>query len=380
MNFSHKKKDIVNSLLKRRKIGNLPPPFPNSWYAVLESDRLAAKEVKELHFVGQNLVAWRGEHDGRVFVADAYCPHLGANLGVGGIVKGNCIECPFHKWSFDGLHGGAVVNVPYSKQQSSMNKLPGLKLWSVLEANDFIWIWYHVEGNDPTWFPEQISEISSNGPWKYRGRSEFQVTCHIQEIPENGADVAHLSAIHEPPGFFPKKLEALTKYLSKIAKHKWTANWTSNNDPERRHESLIELSHFISLFEGKINLFHMNVNIRQIGSGLVVLQFDTSFGKGVLVQSVTPIEPLLQRICHRFYSEPKFIHPLGLLVLHGEAVQISRDVEIWNRKCYLSSPNLVKEDCKIKSFRKWFSQFYSAEHMYSIQRYYKHSGNSSLEF
>ena len=29
---------------------------------------------------------------------DAYCPHLGAHLGHGGIINGECIECPFHAW------------------------------------------------------------------------------------------------------------------------------------------------------------------------------------------------------------------------------------------------------------------------------------------
>lgn len=30
----------------------------------------------------------------------------------------------------------------------------------------------------------------------YHGRNEFYVNCHIQEIPENGADLAHFSAVH----------------------------------------------------------------------------------------------------------------------------------------------------------------------------------------
>lgn len=65
-----------------------------------------------LNFVGQNLVVFRTDK-GEVHVFDAYCPHLGANLGVGGIVKGDCIECPFHQWVFRGSDG-ECVNVPYS--------------------------------------------------------------------------------------------------------------------------------------------------------------------------------------------------------------------------------------------------------------------------
>lgn len=347
---------MVNLLLKRRKVGNLPPAYPNSWYSILESDELGVKQVKEIYYLGRNLVAWRGEEKGQAFVADAYCPHLGAHLGAGSTVKGNCIKCPFHQWSFDGSENGAVVGIPYTKQQTSYGKLPGLKLWRVKEANGFIWIWYHDQNLDPTWFPEQIDGTSN---WQYRGRSEFQVTCHIQEIPENGADISHLKAIHENPAIFPVGYSKLTEIIGKFFKHKWTASWTVNEDPKRKHESLLEFYHYFEAFGSHFKFCHVNVKGRQIGAGMVILHFDTPAGKGVLIQSVTPIEPLLQRITHRFYSEKKFIHPIGLMVLYGEAIQISRDVEIWNRKCFLSRPNLVKEDIQIKSFRRWFSQFYS---------------------
>ena len=43
---------------------------------------------------------------------DAYCPHMGANLGAGGQVKGDCIECPFHGWQFRG-EDGQCVHIPY---------------------------------------------------------------------------------------------------------------------------------------------------------------------------------------------------------------------------------------------------------------------------
>lgn len=119
-------------LLKRKKVGDLPPPYPNSWYSILESDQLAPKQVKEVYILGRNLVVWRGEESGRAFVSDAYCPHLGAHLGVGGTVKGNCIECPFHQWSFDGCQNGKVANVPYSKNQTSYDKLQ--IIWSKIVA------------------------------------------------------------------------------------------------------------------------------------------------------------------------------------------------------------------------------------------------------
>ena len=62
-------------------------------------------------FSGLNLAVFRGE-DGQAYVLDAYCPHMGANLAVGGVVKGNCIQCPFHGWQFRG-EDGKCTTIPY---------------------------------------------------------------------------------------------------------------------------------------------------------------------------------------------------------------------------------------------------------------------------
>lgn len=65
-------------------------------------------------FPGEQLAVFRGQ-DGKAYVLDAYCPHLGANLAVGGRVVGSCIECPFHGWQFQG-NDGKCVRVPYAEK------------------------------------------------------------------------------------------------------------------------------------------------------------------------------------------------------------------------------------------------------------------------
>ena len=90
------------------------PRYPNGWFQVAYSDELPAGGVMPLEYFGKHLVLYRGE-DGQAFVLDAYCPHLGAHLGYGGKVVGNCIKCPFHSWKFDGT--GQCVEVPYSRGQ-----------------------------------------------------------------------------------------------------------------------------------------------------------------------------------------------------------------------------------------------------------------------
>lgn len=64
--------------------------------------------------LGEQVVVFR-DQEGKASVLDAYCPHLGANLAVGGRVVGNCIECPFHGWQFRG-DNGKCVKIPYAQK------------------------------------------------------------------------------------------------------------------------------------------------------------------------------------------------------------------------------------------------------------------------
>ena len=77
------------------------PAIPDGWFSVAASEDVGLGEVKPLHYLDRDLVAFRGE-DGAVRVFDAHCPHLGAHLGFGGRVCGEGIVCPFHGWRFDG--------------------------------------------------------------------------------------------------------------------------------------------------------------------------------------------------------------------------------------------------------------------------------------
>ena len=62
-------------------------------------------------------------------------------------------------------------------------------------------MWFHAESSPPSWHPVNLSEID-DGDWTYQGRNEYHIGCHIQDISENGADVAHLDAVHSVPMVF----------------------------------------------------------------------------------------------------------------------------------------------------------------------------------
>ncbi len=80
------KQEIVNGVRRRRKWGDIPPPYPNGWFALLRSKELKPGGSTSVNAMGQNFAIFRNKV-GKVYIVDAYCPHLGANLGVGGQVS-----------------------------------------------------------------------------------------------------------------------------------------------------------------------------------------------------------------------------------------------------------------------------------------------------
>ncbi|CAD6995444.1 unnamed protein product [Ceratitis capitata] len=167
--------------------------------------------------------------------------------------------------------------------------------------------------------------------------------------------------------------------------------WSTSVSP-KTHVATLDLKHSIHLFP-KFNILEVNVQAKQlyfrslklilrmfimtaeaklfvygvhskscninIGPSFVHLHLKSSlFGQIEILQTITPVEPLIQKVVHRFYAQ-KFFGPLIKLMIFAESVMFERDIVMWNNKTYRSKPQLVKEDAAIKNFRNWFSQFYT---------------------
>ncbi|XP_077944358.1 cholesterol 7-desaturase nvd isoform X3 [Gasterosteus aculeatus] len=284
----------ANEVRRRRKTGELPPVFPNGWYRVLDSRRLQIGEVKSVSVLGEQVAVFRGQ-DGTAYVVDAYCPHLGANLAVGGRVVGGCIECPFHGWQFRG-NDGKCVRIPYAEKVPEFAKV---RCWPSCEVNGQILVWFHCDGEDPRWTIPEQPEITT-GEWVYRGRTEHFINAHIEEIPENAADIAHLAHLHTPAITSGVDLRYTNSRAWEFLRHDWKVQWEPEPEPNK-HCSQMSVKHALTVFG-----------------------------------------------CH-----------CPLLDVRVVARQFERDVMIWNNKKYISKPLLVKEDSAIQKHRRWFSQFYS---------------------
>lgn len=124
-----------------------------------------------------------------------------------------------------------------------------------------------------------------------------------------------------------------------------------------KHKAGLHMCHKFILLE-RFSVLEIDVRATQIGPSYVEMMIDTSLGPMCILQTVTPIEPLLQRVTHQIFSPP-LLAPYANLIFLGECVMFERDVMIWNYKKYERQPILVREDRAILAYRRWYSQFYS---------------------
>ena len=61
------------------------------WFMIGWSPEFPVGEVRPLRYFGEDLVAYR-DTDGELHVLSAHCRHLGAHIGHGGKVVGDCVS------------------------------------------------------------------------------------------------------------------------------------------------------------------------------------------------------------------------------------------------------------------------------------------------
>lgn len=303
------------------------PPYPNGWYSICYSHELKPGEVKPVHAIGRDFVVFRSE-EGTAHVLDAYCPHLGAHLGIGGKVEGDCIRCPFHAWLYDGKDGHCV-EIPYAKRVPAKAKVDA---YNAREQNGFIIIYHHADGTSPEWTPDLIPE-TSDPDYNVHVRRQWELTTHPQELYENGFDVAHFGTLH---GMEVKGVVWNTDGPI-CSLH---LDFERSNAEQSSAEGMATIRSF---------MFGPGLSMTRV-SGLI---------EGVSVQSLTPIDPERMMLTHNYYvhkdSDP--LMTAGFFDFYAKDWEL--DMPLWNNKLFRDKPILAEGDGDISRFRKWYKQFYS---------------------
>lgn len=326
---------------------------------------------------------------------------MGVNLGIASKVKnGRCIECPFHGWLYDGETGKSVldekftprkgeffeynngVDNPKKDKENKFLKKCGegeisIKKYELREVNGIIMIWYHSD--------EKLRSKPQYEPFEYkpdldhRGESAQYVNCHIQEIPENGADIRHFDFVHlEPAPYMGTKLARFTwamktknasdPDLYEYMKHE---NKKANDykmerlrnyikEEERKYINVLSLDCSLVLF-GKWKFFFFNATGIQFGPSNVILFLYSPFFNATFIQNLVPISKFQQKVYHNIYTNSFIPYGLSALMLRLEVNQVYNDTIIWNKKIFGSKLvyNLkTQADIFLKNWREWYAQFY----------------------
>lgn len=149
-------------------------------------------------------------------------------------------------------------------------------------------------------------------------------------------------------------MSQLNKLLDQSNVYKYNYRWKA--DEEHREIAFVTISHVLEIFNFKC--FHFQTLATQIGPGVVFLEISSIFGSVQLIQTVTPIEPLVQKVSHHIYCS-RFHSWYAKIIIWSLIVNFARDALIFNNKMFKNNPKLVREEHQVKLFRKWFSQFYS---------------------
>lgn len=329
-----------------------PATYPNGWYKIAESSEVPVGKVIEAQALGKVFAVFRGE-DQKVAILDAYCVHLGANMAVGGRVVGNCLECPFHKWRFNG--DGTCAHIPYSEK---IPEIARTRSWPVREYYGLICIYYDADGQDPPYQLDPFPEID-NGDFVYRGIHHETVNMHIQEFAENSVDYMHFDPLHGRMSIPWTNIEIPLLTI------KHTARWELDSASDRSHVSYFH-DHAVLLFRGReMPSTAADAKITFMGPGSVVsFRFTIpKLGEIVMFQTHTPVEPCRMQVTFFWYADKSIPRILVWYVIGNWIAQWRNDIFVWENKIYLSRPLLVRGDGPVAKLRRWYAQFYSETNM-----------------
>lgn len=404
----------LSALRHRRNIGRrMPCPFPDAWYTVALSAELAPGALVDVTVCGRSLVVFRPRDGSAPAALDAYCTHLGSHLAHGGgrLESDGCIRCPFHGWCFDAK--GRLVRTETGDAPPAGSDL---KAWPVLERNGVVSVWMSAAGHraapppaappalspvgaaapaassavdklaallaaakpaaapalaasDATtsaadanderpWFEPPVFPELNGGPeaFVYHGCSEHVVPALIFELPENGADVGHLSALHSA---------FVVASLRPLLSHKWAASWRA--DETHAHLARLRICESMVLL-GVTLPGPVEVEITQCGPSQVFLAFRVpAIGRVSIIETVTPVAPTTQRVLHAVYAAPHVPRLVAKALLASVVRAYEQDLPVWAHKRYEPAPRLTSSEGAIGVYRKWVRQFIKSPRAISFE-------------
>ena len=312
--------------------GRFPfPDYPRGWYRVALGDEVRVGELRSLAYFGRELVAFR-TGDGDVHVMDAHCPHLGAHIGMGGHVRGDCVVCPFHGWRFD--TAGRNVEIPYRPGET--NRKARLRTFEARDWCGLVMVWFDDADEKADWQLPDLPELHDERLlWHAPPEARWRIRTHPQEVLENAVDIAHFQFVHGVSSFGD---------LSFV-----------EDGPMLRSTAELALTTPQGPVAGAVvnEMWGLGVDINRV----------VGIGDNATILTLTPIDGETVDLAYAFLS-PRASNGDGLSHfgqghVRDTIAQIEADFPIWEHKVHRASPSLAQGEGAILAFRRWASRFYA---------------------
>ena len=324
-------------------------PFPEGWYFVTSRKAILKAKLIQKTWMGENIIAWC-DIEGRVCVAEARCPHLGADLRpeAGGSVRNGRLVCPFHGFSYDA--SGQCVATPFADPPQGAR----LRVFETEEVCGLIFAWWGIGGRSPRWqlHPEPPDEEG----WSNHAIRTLRFPGHPQETTENSVDLAHLRYVHGYGG-----VERTGRVLTNGAHCTSSFDFRSPRRIGRFGRVTLDISS--TTFISGLGYSFVDIHERSIGMHLrmwvLATPIDGTLIDMTLASQAYAIRGPKRRIVGLGFLPPRLRAPvMNKLVARWQEGDVMQDVVIWGHKHFLPKPELCRSDGEIRLFRKYCAQFY----------------------
>lgn len=301
------------------------PAYANGWFRALYGKDLPPGEVRCLHLLGRELVAFRGD-DGAARVFDAHCPHLGAHLGVGGKVEGSAIRCPFHGWLWSGE--GACVEIPYAKRIPPKARI---RAWRTVERNGVVFLHHDADDRPPAFEVPSFPECASP-EWTPLEIRHWTVKSRWLDMNENAVDRAHFRFVHGTP-YIPEAEVEVDGHVLRVTNH------VQMNTPR-------------GVIEGTLTTTDYGPALQTVHITGAVDTF--------MLNTATPIDEDTTDVSFAYAVRQDPANPgrVGEARIRDLEFQFEQDRPIWENKAYWERPLLCDGDGSFAVYRRWMKQFF----------------------
>ena len=119
--------------------------YINFWYPMATSEEVEADKALKVRAIGQDFVVFR-DTEGQAHCLSNTCTHRGGSLA-GGKIRGDCVQCPYHGWQFDGQ--GNCKKIPSLGPDASVPARTRIDAYPVEERYGMVFAFL----GDRLWYP-----------------------------------------------------------------------------------------------------------------------------------------------------------------------------------------------------------------------------------